>query len=164
MYASIFGNLTVIIQRLYLKSLTQHDDLRLIRDFAFSFKIPRSLQESLENHVLHETVTMKVSAINRVSPFTVSPYLSRSVGFCHGFIKVIKNIPWLQSAAQCCKFLKLRRQVRGKSYPCCFEVYLARKKCEQFFDLGHFSLNRNKTQTAVTDICLNCISFIHLTK
>lgn len=68
MYASIFGNLTVIIQRLYLKSLTQHEDLRIIREFARSFKIPRPLQESLENHVLHENVTMKVSAINRVSP------------------------------------------------------------------------------------------------
>ena len=34
---------------------------------------------------------------------------------------------------------------------------------QKFFDLGHFSFNRNKTQTAVTNICLNCITFINLT-
>ena len=28
---------------------------------------------------------------------------------------------------------------------------------KKFFDLGHFSFNKNKTQTAVTNICLNCI-------
>ena len=32
-----------------------------------------------------------------------------------------------------------------------------------FFDLGHFSFNRNKTQTAVTNICFNCITFRNLT-
>ena len=113
MYASIFGNLTVIIQRLYLKSLTQHDDLRLIRDFARSFKIPRSLQESLENHVLHENVSMSVSAINRVSPIAASPYLSRSVGFSRGFI----NSDRKQFAAQQLQ-ISQRCQVRGKSHPC----------------------------------------------
>ena len=113
MYASIFGNLTVIIQRLYLKSLTQHDDLRLIRDFARSFKIPRSLQESLENHVLHENVSMSVSAISRVSPIAASPYLSRSVGFSCGFI----NSDRKQFAVQLLQ-IPQRCQVRGKSYPC----------------------------------------------
>ena len=29
--------------------------------------------------------------------------------------------------------------------------------------MGHFSFNKNKTQTAVTNICLNCITFINLT-
>ena len=33
----------------------------------------------------------------------------------------------------------------------------------KIFDLGHFSFNRNKTQTAVTNICLKCITFINLT-
>ena len=28
----------------------------------------------------------------------------------------------------------------------------------KLFDLGHFSFNRNKTQTAVTNICLHCIT------
>lgn len=76
MYASIFGNLTVIIQRLYVKSLKQHEDLRLIRDFARFFKIPRPLQKNLEDHVLHENLTMKVSVINRVSFIARSSCLS----------------------------------------------------------------------------------------
>ncbi|KAJ7357649.1 hypothetical protein OS493_023780 [Desmophyllum pertusum] len=66
MYASIFGNLTVIIQRLYLQSSKQHEDLRLTRDFVRFYKIPRALQENLENHVLHESCSMKVSDINNV--------------------------------------------------------------------------------------------------
>ncbi|XP_078369357.1 potassium voltage-gated channel unc-103-like [Oculina patagonica] len=66
MYASIFGNLTVIIQRLYVQSSKQHEDLRITRDFVRFFKIPRALQENLENHVLHESCTMKVSDINQV--------------------------------------------------------------------------------------------------
>ncbi|KAJ7357646.1 hypothetical protein OS493_023777 [Desmophyllum pertusum] len=66
MYASIFGNLTVIIQRLYLQSSKQHEDLRLTRDFVRFYKIPRALQDNLENHVLHESCSMKVSDINNV--------------------------------------------------------------------------------------------------
>ena len=34
---------------------------------------------------------------------------------------------------------------------------------QKFFDLGHFSFNRNTTQTTVTKIFLNCITFINLT-
>ena len=33
----------------------------------------------------------------------------------------------------------------------------------KLFDLDHFSFNRNKTQTAATNICLNCKTFINLT-
>lgn len=67
MYASIFGNLTVVIQGLYVKSSRQHEDLRLTREFARFFKLPRPLQQNLESHVLHENVSMKFSAISRVS-------------------------------------------------------------------------------------------------
>ena len=65
MYASIFGNLTVIIQRLYVQSSKQHDGLRLIRDFVRFYKIPRALRENLEKHVLDEACAM--SDINEVS-------------------------------------------------------------------------------------------------
>ena len=40
---------------------------------------------------------------------------------------------------------------------------MTRQHMLKFFDLGDFSFNRNKTQTAVTSICLNCITFINLT-
>ena len=67
MYASVFGNLTVIIQRLYLQSSRQHEDLRLIRDFVTFFKIPRALKKNLENHILHESCFMKVGDLQAVS-------------------------------------------------------------------------------------------------
>lgn len=73
MYASIFGNLTVVIQGLYVKSSRQHEDLRLTREFARFFKIPRHLQQNLESHVLHENVSMKFYAISRVSFIARSP-------------------------------------------------------------------------------------------
>ena len=47
-------------------------------------------------------------------------------------------------------------------------VYFKNKFCgkrnnrPKFFDLGHLSFNKNKTQTAVTNICLNCITFYEL--
>lgn len=67
MYASIFGNLTVIIQRLYLQSSKQHEDLRLVRDFVHFYKIPRALKDNLENHILHESLCMKADDIQAVS-------------------------------------------------------------------------------------------------
>lgn len=67
MYASIFGNLTVIIQRLYLQSSKEHEDLRLIRDFVNFHKIPRRLKENLENHILHESAFVKVDDLQAVS-------------------------------------------------------------------------------------------------
>jgi len=73
MYAFIFGNLTVVIQGLYVKSSRQHEDLRLTREFARFFKIPRPLQQNLESHVLHENVLMNFSAISRVSFIARSP-------------------------------------------------------------------------------------------
>ena len=53
-YASIFGNLAAIIQRLYSQSSQQHQNLRLIRDFARLYHLPKALKESLEDHFKHE--------------------------------------------------------------------------------------------------------------
>ena len=69
MYASIFGNLTVIIQRLYLQSSRQKEDLLLIREFVNFYKIPRALKENLENHVLHESHFPKAGDLQAVSRF-----------------------------------------------------------------------------------------------
>ena len=69
MYASIFGNLTVIIQRLYLQSSRQKEDLLLIREFVNFYKIPRALKENLENHILHESQFLKAGDLQAVSRF-----------------------------------------------------------------------------------------------
>ena len=70
MYASIFGNLTVIIQRLYLQSSRQKGDLLLIREFVNFYKIPRALKENLENHILHESRFLKAGDLQAVSRFS----------------------------------------------------------------------------------------------
>ncbi|XP_022786272.1 potassium voltage-gated channel subfamily H member 7-like isoform X2 [Stylophora pistillata] len=67
MYATIFGNLTVIIQRLYLQTSKQHESLRLIRDFVRFYDIPRALREDLDKHVISDTSAMTMSDINKVS-------------------------------------------------------------------------------------------------
>ncbi|XP_073254491.1 voltage-gated inwardly rectifying potassium channel KCNH6-like [Porites lutea] len=66
MYASIFGNLTVIIQRLYLQSSRQKEELLLIREFVNFYKIPRALKENLENHILHESHFLKAGDLQAV--------------------------------------------------------------------------------------------------
>ena len=70
MYASIFGNLTVIIQRLYLQSSRQKEDLLLIREFVNFYKIPWALKENLENHILHESHFLKAGDLQAVSRFS----------------------------------------------------------------------------------------------
>ena len=78
MYASIFGNLTVIIQRLYLQTSKQHEDLRLIRDFVHFYKIPHALKENLENHILHESHFVKVNDLQAVSVSPIILYIIKT--------------------------------------------------------------------------------------
>ena len=54
MYASIFGNLTAIIQRLYSRTSRFHRDLRVIEDFVHFYKIPKSTKEELDEYFRHE--------------------------------------------------------------------------------------------------------------
>ncbi|XP_067041117.1 potassium voltage-gated channel subfamily H member 6-like [Acropora muricata] len=66
MYASIFGNLTVILQRLCVQSSKQHGDLHLIREFAKFHKIPTVLKEIMEDHVLQESLFVKADDLQTV--------------------------------------------------------------------------------------------------
>ncbi|XP_078369353.1 LOW QUALITY PROTEIN: voltage-gated inwardly rectifying potassium channel KCNH6-like [Oculina patagonica] len=54
MYASIFGNLTAIIQRLYSRTSRFHRDLRVIEDFVQFYKIPKATKEELDEYFRHE--------------------------------------------------------------------------------------------------------------
>lgn len=54
MYASIFGNLTAIIQRLYSRASRFHRDLRVIEDFVRFYKIPKATKEELDEYFRHE--------------------------------------------------------------------------------------------------------------
>ena len=54
MYASIFGNLTAIIQRLYSRTSHFHRDLRVIEDFVKFYQIPKATKEELDEYFRHE--------------------------------------------------------------------------------------------------------------
>ncbi|XP_048589699.1 potassium voltage-gated channel subfamily H member 6 isoform X2 [Nematostella vectensis] len=54
MYASIFGNMTAIIQRLYSRTSRHRRNLRIIQDFVRFYKIPRNLRDDLEEYFRHE--------------------------------------------------------------------------------------------------------------
>ena len=59
MYASIFGNMTAIIQRLYSRTSRYHNEVRRIEDFVKFYKIPKPLRETLEEYFRHEWLYTK---------------------------------------------------------------------------------------------------------
>jgi hypothetical protein len=50
MFATIFGNLTAIIQRLYSTTSKYHKDLSIVREFINFYEIPPPLSEKLEDY------------------------------------------------------------------------------------------------------------------
>lgn len=73
MYASIFGNMTAIIQRLYSRTSKYHNEVRRIDDFIKFYKIPKSLRERLEDYFRHEWSYTKGVDMDVVS--TVNNYI-----------------------------------------------------------------------------------------
>lgn len=67
MYASIFGNLTAIIQRLYSRTSRFHRDLRVIEDFVRFYKIPKATKEELDEYFRHEWAYTKGVDMETVS-------------------------------------------------------------------------------------------------
>ncbi|XP_068701371.1 potassium voltage-gated channel subfamily H member 6-like isoform X1 [Montipora foliosa] len=66
MYASIFGNLTAIIQRLYSRTSRFHRDLKVIEDFVRFYKIPKTTKEELDEYFRHEWAYTKGVDIDAV--------------------------------------------------------------------------------------------------
>ena len=54
MYASIFGNMVAIVQRLYSKASSFHNHMNTIREFLRFYKIPEELRISIVNYVRRE--------------------------------------------------------------------------------------------------------------
>ena len=50
MFATIFGNLTAIIQRLYSTTSKYHKDLATVREFIHFYEIPSPLSDKLEDY------------------------------------------------------------------------------------------------------------------
>ncbi|XP_068720809.1 potassium voltage-gated channel subfamily H member 6-like [Montipora capricornis] len=92
MYASIFGNLTVILQRLYLQSTRQHEDLHTIREFVEFYKIPKELKKIMEDHVLREAVVMKADDLQTINCACVQELTSGNTSKTRN-LQVLKMFP-----------------------------------------------------------------------
>ena len=77
MYASIFGNVSAIIQRLYSGTARYHTQMLRVREFIRFHQIPNPLRQRLEEYFQHAwTYT------NGIDMSTVSVQLSVSVCVC----------------------------------------------------------------------------------
>ena len=52
MYASIFGNVSAIIQRLYSGTARYHNQMQKVREFIRFYQVPMPLSMRLEEHLL----------------------------------------------------------------------------------------------------------------
>ncbi|XP_022788288.1 potassium voltage-gated channel subfamily H member 6-like [Stylophora pistillata] len=65
-YATIFGNLTAIIQRLYSRSARYHRDTRVIKEFITLYNIPEPLQGTLREYFTMEQTAAKGDDIESI--------------------------------------------------------------------------------------------------
>ena len=63
MYATVFGNMVAIVQRLYSKASRFHTEMNKIKEFLRFYKIPEDLRRSIQTYVRQEwTFTEGVDA------------------------------------------------------------------------------------------------------
>lgn len=67
MFATIFGNLTAIIQRLYLTTSKYHKDLSTVREFIHFYEIPSPLSDKLEDYTKNIWAQTKGVSVKKVS-------------------------------------------------------------------------------------------------
>lgn len=67
MFATIFGNLTAIIQRLYSTTSKYHKDLAIVREFINFYEIPPPLSDKLEDYTKNIWAQTKGVNIKKVS-------------------------------------------------------------------------------------------------
>ena len=51
MYATVFGNMVAIVQRLYSKASRFHSEMNIIKEFLKFYKIPEDLRRSIQTYV-----------------------------------------------------------------------------------------------------------------
>lgn len=54
MYATVFGNMVAIVQRLYSKASRFHSEMNMIKEFLRFYKIPDELRRSIQTYVRQE--------------------------------------------------------------------------------------------------------------
>ena len=60
MYASIFGNVSAIIQRLYSGTARYHSAMQRVREFNKFYQIPNPLKQRLEEYFQVNTLCSKI--------------------------------------------------------------------------------------------------------
>lgn len=67
MYASIFGNVSAIIQRLYSGTARYHNEMSRIKEFIRFHQIPHPLRQRLEEYFQHAWTYTNGIDMNMVS-------------------------------------------------------------------------------------------------
>ena len=82
MYASIFGNVSAIIQRLYSGTARYHAQMLRVKEFIRFHQIPNPLRQRLEEYFQHSWTYTNGIDMNTVSPaaWAQSPVEPCSVG------------------------------------------------------------------------------------
>lgn len=78
MYASIFGNVSAIIQRLYSGTARYHTQMQKVKEFIRFHQIPNPLRQRLEEYFQHAW-----SYTNGIDMNMVRPYLASSMKLLH---------------------------------------------------------------------------------
>jgi len=68
MYASIFGNVSAIIQRLYSGTARYHTQMQKVKEFIRFHQIPNPLRQRLEEYFQHAWSYTNGIDMNLVSP------------------------------------------------------------------------------------------------
>ena len=71
MYASIFGNVSAIIQRLYSGTARYHTQMLRVKEFIRFHQIPNPLRQRLEEYFQHAWSYTNGIDMNMVSPTTL---------------------------------------------------------------------------------------------
>lgn len=79
MYASIFGNVSAIIQRLYSGTARYHTQMLRVREFIRFHQIPNPLRQRLEEYFQHAWSYTNGIDMNAVRPLD-SHWTSRRAG------------------------------------------------------------------------------------
>ena len=77
MYASIFGNVSAIIQRLYSGTARYHTQMQKVKEFIRFHQIPNPLRQRLEEYFQHAWSYTNGIDMNMVSPqqFCIEAYI-----------------------------------------------------------------------------------------
>lgn len=81
MYASIFGNVSAIIQRLYSGTARYHTQLLRVREFIRFHQVPNPLRQRLEEYFQHAWTYTNGIDMNMVSIYSILFYPVYSVLF-----------------------------------------------------------------------------------